>query len=492
MRYLVCLLGLIVLGCGKPPSGVKVERPRDDHKASSSSTTTQSTNKEDEPASTPVHTSSASATHLTDLRARKFGSDWPGFLGPTGDSISTEKGIISPWPKEGLQVVWQKRLGTGYGMPSISQGRLFQFERQGNQACLTCLKSETGEFLWKFEYPTDYEDFYGYDNGPRCSPVIDGDRVYLLGVEGMLHCVSALDGKLLWKVDTKAEFGVVQNFFGVGSTPVIEGDVLIIQVGGSPAGSGNAPSPRMKGNGSGVVALNKHTGAVKYRITDELASYAGPVLATIRERRWCFVFARGGLIGFNPADGKVDFQFPWRARDFESVNASNPVVVGDRVFISEAYGPGSALLRVEPGKYEVLWTDVQKGGEPSMKCHWNTPIHHDGYLYGSSGRHMNEAELRCIEMATGKVMWSVADLGRCSLLMVDGHFICQAEKGPLLLLRVNPNKFEEVSRMVVRQPGEDGEPLLHYPCWAAPILSHGLLYVRGKDRLVCLELIHRQ
>lgn len=491
MRYLVCLLGLIVLGCGKPPSAQKVETSKESRQSHPSQTARKETAEETSSTMNSKSIDSTSTSMLPDLRTRMTGTDWPRFLGPTGDSVSPEKGIISLWPKEGLRIVWQKKLGTGYGMPSISDGRLYQFDRQGNQACLTCVKSETGEFLWKFEYPTDYEDFYGYDNGPRCSPVIDGDRVYLLGVEGMLHCVSAHDGKVVWKRDTKAEFGVVQNFFGVGSTPVVEGDLLIVQVGGSPPGSGDTPSPRMKGNGSGVVAFNKHTGEVKYRITDELASYAGPVLATIHQRRWCFVFARGGLIGFDPANGKVDFEFPWRARSFESVNASNPVVVGARVFISETYGPGSALLRVEPGKYEVLWTDVQKGGEPSMQCHWNTPIHHDGYLYGSSGRHMENAELRCIEMATGKVMWSVPDLGRCSLLMADGHFICQAEKGPLLLLRVNPNKYEEVSRVVVRESG-DGSPLLHYPCWAAPILSHGLLYVRGKDRLICLELIPAQ
>jgi hypothetical protein len=198
------------------------------------------------------------------------------------------------------------------------------------------------------------------------------------------------------------------------------------------------------------------------------------------------VLARGGLLGLEPATGKVDFHFPWRARAVESVNASNPVVVGDRVFISECYGPGSALLRVKPGGYDVLWTDADKPRRKSMQTHWNTAIHHDGYLYGSSGRHPNNAELRCIELATGKVMWSEPGLARTSLLMVDGHFVCLAEDGLVLLLKVNPHRYEEVSRLDLH---ERAEPLLEYPCWAAPILSHGLLYMRGKDQLVCLELI---
>jgi outer membrane protein assembly factor BamB len=261
-----------------------------------------------------------------------------------------------------------------------------------------------------------------------------------------------------------------------------------VQVGGSPKGSEETAFNLLKGNGSGIVAFDKLTGKVKYRITDELASYAGPVLATIDGRRWCFVFARGGLIGFEPAGGKVDFHYPWRAKLIESVNASNPVVVNDRVFISETYGPGSALLKVKPGGYDEIWTDADKPRKKSMQCHWNTAIHHDGYLYGCSGRHTNNGELRCIEMATGKVMWTQAELTRSSLLMVDGHFICLCEDGTLLLLKVNPQKFDLVSRLEVHAPGES-ESLLEYPCWAAPIVSHGLLYLRGKDRLVCLELI---
>jgi outer membrane protein assembly factor BamB len=343
--------------------------------------------------------------------------------------------------------------------------------------------------LWTFEYPTDYEDYYGYNNGPRCCPMVDGDRVYTYGPEGMLHCVRVSDGKLVWKVDTKADFNVVQNFFGVGGAPVVEGDLLLVQVGGATKDSDPSDFMALKPNGSGLVAFDKYTGKVRYRVADELASYAAPTLATIGDRRWCFLFARGGLVGLEPASGKVDFHYPWRSRLLESVNAANPVVVGNRVFISETYGPGSALLEVKPGECKEVWTDAAKGRNKSMQCHWNTPIHVDGYLYGCSGRHTANGELRCIELATGKVMWSEPGLTRTSLLLVDGHFVCLGEDGVLRLLKVNPRKYEEVSAVELRAPGKDGEPLLRYPCWAAPVLSHGLLYVRGEGRLVCLELI---
>jgi outer membrane protein assembly factor BamB len=418
------------------------------------------------------------------------GDDWPSFLGPLGTSVSTEKGIVTPWPKEGLKLVWHKRLGDGYGPPVVSRGKLFLCDRHGGDVRLSCLKADTGELVWKFEYPTDYRDKYGYNGGPRCGPVVDKDHVYIYGAEGMLHCVRADDGKPVWKVDTREQFGVVQNFFGVGSHPVVESDLLIVQVGGSPPGSNARDFEQLKGNGSGVVAFDKNIGKVKYKITDELASYASPVMATIKGRRWCFMFARSGLVGFEPASGKIDFHFPWRAEDLESVNASNPVVVDDQVFISECYGIGSALLKVRPGGYDVVWSDAKKF-KKSMQAHWNTPIAHEGYLYASSGRHPQNAELRCIELATGKVMWSQPRLGRTSLLMVDGHFICQSEFGPLLLLKVNPKKYEPLSLLQVTEPGKE-KPLLEYPCWAAPVLANGLMYVRSEERLVCLELMRRK
>ena len=472
MRFLACLTGVLVVGCGAvrgPEAAAGGEEERVAAKPGD-----------------PLP---------PDLGTRKSGEDWPLFLGPLGTSVSTEKGVVSPWPAAGPRIVWEKEIGIGYAMPVVSRGRLFLFDRVRNRCRLRCWNAETAESLWVFEYPTNYKDQYNYNGGPRCSPVVDGPRVYAFGPEGMLHCVRASDGKLVWKIDTKEEFGVVQNFFGVGSTPVVEGDLLLVQVGGSPKGSDPDQFMNLKGNGTGLVAFDKYTGKIKYKTTDELASYSSPVVTTIGKRRWCLLFARGGLVGMNPATGKVDFHYPWRANMLESVNASNPVVVGSRVLITECYQLGSALLDVKPGAAAEVWTDRGKGRGKSMMCHWMTPIHVDGYVYGSSGRHTNEADLRCIDLATGKVQWREPGTTRSSLLLVDGHFICLTENGDLRLLKVNPKKYEEISRVTLKplgkggKPEPDAQPLLEHPCWAAPILAHGLLYVRGKDRLVCLELI---
>jgi outer membrane protein assembly factor BamB len=432
--------------------------------------------------------------------------DWPKFLGPLGTSVSTEKGILTPWPKEGPRLVWQRKLGTGYGAPSVANGKLYVFDRaiekvaidgkvgyrETKKARLSCLNARTGKEHWTFEYPTTYRDAYGYNNGPRCCPVLDGDRVYIYGAEGVIHCLKADTGAPLWKVDTKEQFGVVQNFFGVGSAPVVEGELLIAVVGGSPPDSDPRDFLALKSNQSGIVAFDKRTGKVRYRTGDELAGYSSPVLATIDGRRLGLAFCRGGLFAFNPTDGKIDSHFPWRAPDVESVNASNPIVVGDRVLISECYGPGAALLKLSPGKAAVVWSDAKKTpAKKSLLCHWMTPIYHDGYVYGSSGRHTRNAELRCVELATGKVAWSVPDLTRSALLMVDGHFVCLSEDGILRLLKVNPRKYELVSEVELTDP-QTKQPLLEYPCWAAPVLANGLLYVRGEDRLVCVELIPKK
>ncbi len=295
---------------------------------------------------------SRTAIAVPDLGTRHHGDDWPVFLGPSGDNKSAETGLLTAWPSGGPRLVWSRPLGESYGLGSVSRGRYFQFDFAAGQARLTCLQSETGKLLWEYSYPSDYVDLYGYLRGPRCSPLVDNERVYIYGAEGQLHCLHVVDGAPIWSCDTAQQFGVVQNFFGVGSTPVIYEDLLVTMVGGSPPADQQLPPgqlDRVSGNGSGIVAFDKFTGEVRYTMTDELASYASPRLVHQGGRPWCFMFLRGGLVAFHPGTGAIDFQFPWRARLLESVNASTPVVAGQRVFISETYGPGGVLLEFRAG-----------------------------------------------------------------------------------------------------------------------------------------------
>ena len=199
------------------------------------------------------------------------------------------------------------------------------------------------------------------------------------------------------------------------------------------------------------------------------------------------------MIGFDPGNGKVDFRFPWKARFKAAVSAATPVVVGNEVFISEAYGPGSCLLRVKPGGYDVVWQDELRSRNKALQLHWNTPVYHDGYLYGCSGRHAVEGEIRCVQWSTGKVMWRAPVLNRSSLLFIHGQFIALGEYGELLTFKANGERFEPTASLILTESGDENEKpasrLLKYPAWSAPVVAHGFLYLRGKDKFVCLDLL---
>lgn len=418
--------------------------------------------------------------------------DWTSFLGPTHNAMSSETGLLHKWPEGGPKLVWEMKKGTSYTSPAISGDRLIFFHRIGNEERVECLHRETGERYWTFSYPTQFEDRYGYNNGPRASPVIDGDRVYTYGAEGKLHCLKLETGQVYWKRDLRAEFKLPQDFFGVASTPLLEGGLLIITIG--------APG------GPTVGAFDKTSGKLVWGAGDQWGpSYSSPVPATVNGKRRIFVFAggesrppTGGLLVVDPANGAVDFSFPWRSTSYESVNAASPVVVGSQVFISASYKTGGALLNLPGGG--VAWSS------PNLSTHFNTAVYKDGYLYGFDGRNEPDASLVCIELKTGKVMWRVtpeweehfmmqegekrATMGtfRGTLLWVDGKFLCLGEMGHLLWLDLTPSGYKELARAWLFAARET---------WALPVLSRGLLYVtqnttgflrREPPRLLCYDL----
>jgi outer membrane protein assembly factor BamB len=311
--------------------------------------------------------------------------------------------------------------------------------------------------------------------------VIDAERAYSVGAQGQLHCLELQTGKVIWKRDLDREYKVPQDFFGRGSTPLVEGPLLIVNVG--------APG------GPSVVGFDKMTGREVWRAGTEWgAGYASPVPAVVHGQRRVFVFAggeskppTGGLMSIDPANGRVDFSFPWRSRTYESVNASCPVIFDNKVFISASYRAGGVLLDIQPDfTVKQLWTAQGFG------LHFNTPIYKDGYLYGFDGRNEPDASLACIEASTGKVVWRKAaewselldvqgqrqrqlvGTYRGSLLAVDGQFLCLGELGHLLWLDLTPKGgYKEVSRAWLFAARES---------WALPVLSRGLLYVSQNTR----------
>ncbi len=305
-----------------------------------------------------------------------------------------------------------------------------------------------------------------------------------------MQCVRVADGHIVWRIDTMRQFGVVKNFFGVASSPLVWGDLLLVNVGGSPPGGPNdvyTANGRVQPNGSAIVAFDKLTGAVRWKTGDDLASYSSPVVANFAGRDVVLMFARSGLLAIDPAKGETIATFPWRARRLESVNASTPVIRGDEIFISETYELGSAVVKFDGKSFQEVWTDRARRRNRAMALHWNTPIELDGYLYGSSGYHTEEAELRCVEWSTGKVMWSEANMGRSSLLLVGSTLVCLSEDGILRLIKPAPDRYAELAKWELT--AADGSPLLPSPAWAAPALAHGLLYIEGANRLVCLRLL---
>jgi outer membrane protein assembly factor BamB len=441
--------------------------------------------------------------------------DWPWFLGPRHTGESGETKIRLDWTSEKPQLIWKQPVGTGYSAPSVLGDRLVVHHRLNDEEIISCRSLTDGTEIWKHAYPSTYSDPYGYNNGPRCAPVLTQEHCFTLGAEGALCCVSMKDGKPVWQLDLKKQFQLPEWFFGMGCSPILDGNRLIVLVGGQPD--------------SGVVAFNAADGTVQWQsvgkqtwdgaVTDEkgkpyewtgeemVVSYSSPIISEIHGTRHLLCLMRQGLVSLNPETGEQNFRYWFRPKVHESVNAAVPVVIGDQIFLSAAYQLGSVLLQVDSTGKQV--TEVWKNRQ-NMLAHWSTPIHVNGFIYGFSGRHENEGELRCLNLTDGKVVWKTDGFGgdvnqlardrstgkiidsktgvevpypyfgRGSLIRVADRFIVLGERGTLSVVAADSGEFKEYGRTSFEE--------IHYPAWAAPVLSDGLLYLRSEDWLICLNL----
>ena len=441
--------------------------------------------------------------------------DWPWFLGPRHTGISGETDLDLDWSENKPPLLWKQQVGTGYSAPSVLGDRLVVHHRKKRVEIVSCRSLTDGQEIWRYAYTSDFSDPYGYNNGPRCSPILDAGQCITLGAEGMLTCLNFDDGQLVWQHDLRKKFELPEWFFGVGCSPILDGDRVIVLVGGQPD--------------SGVVAFNRHDGRVEWQAggrstwdgevdanssephkwtgSEMVVSYSSPIIATIHARRHLLCLMRQGLLSLDPQTGAENFHYWFRPRVHESVNAARPVVIEDQILLSAAYKAGSALIKVNAdGKsYQEVWRNKR-----NLLAHWSTPIHTDGFVYGFSGRHENEGELRCIRLSDGEVMWKssgfsgnledftrdpetrrIIDVrtrefvpfpyyGRGSLVLVGDRFVVLGERGTLAIVVVDPESFQERGRFSM--------PEIHYPAWAAPVISNGKLFLRSEDWLICLDL----
>lgn len=384
--------------------------------------------------------------------------DWPQFLGPRRDGSYQGK-ALALWPANGPKEIWQKNIGAGFAGPAIADNKLILFHRINNQETIECLNASTGKPIWRATYPADYVDDFRFDNGPRAVPTIAKGRVFTHGAHGKIHAWDLKTGKRLWSLDARTRFKAEKGFFGFACSPLVVKDTLLVNIGGN--------------NEAGIIGLDTSSGKLRWQATDEAASYASPILSTIRGQSHALFFTRNGLVSLNPASGKIHFSHPWRPSMNASVNACTPIAVGNLIFVSTSYGKGAVVLAVEETKTKTLWT-----GDKSMSCHYSSCVTLDGYLYGFHGRQEAGADLRCIELKTGRVLWRQPGLRSGTLTLANKEILVLTERGELIRIAASPKTFNVLQRSKVTRE----------EVRAFPALAHGRFYFRGKKKLICIDL----
>ncbi|MBM3818395.1 MAG: PQQ-like beta-propeller repeat protein [Acidimicrobiia bacterium] len=397
------------------------------------------------------------ATHASPLQAQA-GVDWPQWRGPERTGISRETGLLQQWPPSGPPVVWTvTTVGGGYGSISVSGERVFVQGLRNGQSIVSVLNRADGKGLWsKALGPSGNGG--GQGPGPRGTPTVDGDRVYVLTEGGDLAALRVADGMSLWQRNILRDFGGRNISWDISESPLIDGNSVIVTPGGRNAG---------------MVALDKMTGRTVW-ITKELsdeAGYASPIVADIMGVRTIMTLTGGAGVGVRASDGKL----MWRdgAAANNTANITTPVYGDNKVFYSSSYGTGGALLalRVEGGELRAQQVYFTR----EMQNHHGGIVLVNGYLYG-----YNNSILTALEFATGKLAWRHRAVGKGSVSYADGHLYILSEDNVVGLVEATPAGYRENGRFSIRDQG--------YPSWAHPVISGGRLYLRNQGMLAAYDI----
>ncbi len=392
---------------------------------------------------TAVAIVAATVTLVLLTAGRAEAADWPNWRGPDHNGISDEKGWLEHWLKNGTKQLWKKSVGVGYSSVAVVGDRVYTMGNDGKTDTIWCLNADTGEEIWKHTYTCKPAKDY---KGPRATPTVDSKNVYTLSREGHVFCLDAKSGTERWKKKLNAR----PPGWGFSGSPLVFGKLLILNVG------------------SAGVALDKGAGEIAWKSGSGKSGYATPVPFELGKRKCVAIFAEKTLEIVDPAKGNNICRHHWKTGS--NVNAADPIISGDKVFISSGYGHGCALLKIEGKKLTVLWQHKR------MANHFNSCVLWKGHLYGFDWSN----RFKCLDFATGKVKWSQRGFGRQSSLMIaGGKMVIMEARGTLVVAEPSPAGYKELARVKA----------LSGTCWTVPVLSGGRVFCRShQGELVCIKV----
>ncbi len=392
--------------------------------------------------------------------------EWPQILGPNRNGIAdADEQLADEWPKEGPPTLWQREVGSGYAGVAVAAKRVVLFHRVDDQETIESLDAATGKTFWTHAYPTTFAPQVGGGNGPLCVPVVQDNRVFTYGAQGILTCCDATTGEELWQRDTHTDFNAQPGYFGAGSTPIVVGNIVVVNVGG---GSKEA----------GIVGFAAATGKTVWTKTSERASYSSPAVCKLNDVPHLLVITRYAVVLLDPSTGAVRWQFSFGARG-PTVNAANPLVLAgksgaDHLLVTSSYGVGSIYGSFDRTRMNKVW-----GGTTALASQYCTPIALGGFLYAFDGRDdQPPAELKCLRQADGEVMWTEG-IGYGTLLFADGKLIAVKTDGEFMLIKPDSAGMQVLAQANPFPPG---------PVRALPALAASKLYVRDEHTLKCLSV----
>lgn len=385
--------------------------------------------------------------------------DWPQILGPQRNGMAVDEKLIDSIPATGLPKIWEARVGSGAAGVVVRGDIAVLFHRLRDQDTLSAYDAATGKPLWSRGFKTDFQPQVGGEDGPLAAPTIHADRVYALAANGGLYCVELNTGEVVWERKTQQEFHAPAGYFGAGSSPLVEGNKLIVNVGGDR-------------DTAGVVAFDLKDGSTLWKAVRDQASYSSPIAATIGGTRHLLCITRLNLVSLDPEQGTERFRTPFGQRG-PTVNAAVPVLIKNQILLTASYGIGAELIDVRGDEAQVAWND------DVLSSQYTTPILHEGTVYGIDGRQdLGDVTLKCFDPQTRKVFWSKSGLVYATLLAADGKLLVMQTDGEL--------KMVELSKKAYRELGSTN--LLPGIARALPALSKGRLYVRNANTLRCYSL----